>query len=99
MYRALSMYPRAADPAQVDEVVERIAAVFKQSPGFQSFTTSVDALMGPGAKRGEYGRVVVADFDTLEHALGALNSEALQETRAAADELGPVHYLFEYREI
>lgn len=99
MYRTLSMYPKSADPAQVDEVVQRSAAAFKQSPGFQSFTTSVDALMGPGAKHGEVARVVVADFDTLEQALGALDAESFREVRAAVERLGPTHYLFECREV
>ena len=48
MYRSLSMYPTSADPARVAEIVDRTAAAFKQSPGFRSFTTSVDALMGRG---------------------------------------------------
>jgi uncharacterized protein (DUF1330 family) len=55
--------------------------------------------MGPAARRGEYGRVVVVDFDTLEHALGALNSQALHGLRATSEELRPMHYPFEYREV
>jgi hypothetical protein len=75
VYRSLSLYPTSAEPAQVEELVERAAAAFKQSPGFRSFTTSVDALMGPGARDREVGRVVVVDFDTLDDALSALKAE------------------------
>ena len=93
------MYPTSADPARVEEVVQRSTAVFKQSAGFRSCTTSVDALMGPAAKDGEVGRVVVVDFDTLEDALAALQSEDFQEMETAGEDLGPRHYLFECREL
>jgi hypothetical protein len=99
MYRSLSMYPKSADPARVEEIVQRSTAVFRQSVGFRSCTTSVDALMGPGARDGEFARVVMADFDTLEDALGALNSEDFREVRTASERLSPTHYLFECREV
>ena len=99
VYRSLSMYPASADPAQIEQIVERTAKAFKQSPGFRSITTSVDALLGPGAKSGEFGRVVMADFDTLEAALDALKAETFREVRADSELLGPTHYLFECREI
>jgi hypothetical protein len=99
MYRSLSMYPTSADPARVEEVVQRSTAVLRQCAGFRSCTTSVDALMGPGAKSGEFARVVVVDFDTLEDALGALQSDAFADVRRASEQLGPVHYLFECLEV
>lgn len=99
MYRSLSMYPKSADPSQVDEVVRRSTAVFRRSPGFRSCTSSVDALMGPGAKAGEFARVVVVDFDTLEDALGALKSKDFEAVKTASEQLGPTHYLFECREL
>ncbi len=99
MYRSMSMYPKPADPARVEEIVQRSTAVFKQGAGFRSCTTSVDALMGPGAKDGEVGRIVVVDFDTLEDALAVLQSEAFEEVGAASDQLRPTHYLFECREL
>lgn len=98
MYRSLSMYLKEADPAQVDEIVQRSTAVFKQSAGFRSCTTSVDALMGPGARTGDVGRVVVVDFDTLEDALGVLQSEDFEDVKTASEQLSPTHYLFECRE-
>ena len=99
MYRSLSLYPTSADPARVGEIVERTAAAFKQSPGFRSFTTSVDALMGPGARDGRVARVVAVDFDSLDHALSALKADGFQETRTASEALGATHFLFECREI
>ncbi len=99
MYRSLSMYPKSADPARVEDIVQRSTAVFRQSAGFRSCTTSVDALMGPGAKDGEFARVVMVDFDTLEDALSALKSKAFQEVRTASEQFGPTHYLFECREM
>lgn len=99
MYRSLSMYPKSADPARVDEVVRHSTAVFRRSPGFRSCTSSVDALMGPGAKAGEFARVVAVDFDTLEDALGALQSKDFEAVKAASEQLGPTHYLFECREL
>ena len=99
VYRSLSLYPKSADPARVADIVERTAAAFKQSPGFRSFTTSVDALMGPGARDGQVARVVVVDFDALDDALGALKAESFQETRMASEALGATHFLFECREV
>ena len=99
MYRSLSMYPKSADPARVEEIVQRSTAVFRQRDGFRSCTTSVDALMGPGARGGEFARVVVVDFDTLEDALGALQSDAFADVRTASEQFGPIHYLFECREV
>lgn len=99
MYRSLSMYPTSADPEQVEQIVQRVAAVFKQRSGFRSCTTSVDARMGPGARTGDIARVVVVDFDTLEDALGALHSEDFQDVKTASEQLSPTHYLFECREI
>ena len=99
MYRSLSMYPTSADPARVAEIVDRTAAAFKQSPGFRSFTTSVDALMGPGARDGHVARVVVVDFDSLDDALSALKADSFQETRIASEAVGATHFLFECREV
>lgn len=99
MYRSLSLYPTSADPAMVEVVVQRIAQAFRASAGFRGLTTSVDALMGPGAKAGQWARVVTADFDTLEDALNALDAEQFHDIRAASELLGPTHYLFECREL
>ena len=99
MYRSLSMYPKSASSSQVEQIVQRSIAIFKQSSGFRSCTTSVDALMGPGAKTGDVGRVVVVDFDTLEDALGALQSEDFEDVKTASEKLSPTHYLFECREV
>ena len=99
MYRSLSMYPTSADPDRVSEVVQRTAAALKQSAGVRSFTTSVDALLGPGARDGQVARVVVVDFDTLDDALSALKADNFQETKSASEALGATHFLFECREI
>jgi hypothetical protein len=99
MYRSLSLYPTSADPERVAEIIELTATAFKQSPGFRSFTVSVDALMGPGARDGLVARVVMVDFDTLDDAMDALKADSFQETRAASEALGTTHYLFECRSI
>lgn len=95
MYRHLVMFPKSADPSLVDEVVKRIAGVFRQGSGFRSITTSVDALMGPGAKAGEFGRILESDFDTLDEALAVVHSDGFQEVRAAAEALEPTILVFE----
>lgn len=99
MYRSLSLYPTSADPERVAEIVERTASAFKQNPGFRSFTTSVDELMGPGARDRQVARVVVVDFETLDDALSALKDESFQATRTASEALGATHFLFECREM
>ena len=99
MYRHLVMFPKSADPSLVDDVVMRIADVFRQASGFRSITTSVEGLMGPGAKAGEFSRIVESDFDTLDEAIGVVNSEGFQEVEAAAEALGPTIFLFELGKI
>lgn len=95
MYRHLVMFPQSADPLLVDEVVKRIAQLFRQAPGFRAITTSVDALMGPGAKAGQFGRILESDFDTLDEALDVVNSDDFREVAAAAEALGPTIFVFE----
>jgi hypothetical protein len=51
--------------------------------------------MGPGAKAGEFGRILESDFDTLEEALAVVNSDGFQEVRAATEALGPTIFVFE----
>ena len=55
--------------------------------------------MGPGAREGGVGRVVMVDFDTLDDALSALKAESFQATRTATEILGATHFLFECREM
>lgn len=93
------MYPKSADTAQVGELTERVVAHFKRSPGFRSASVSVDALMGPGARAGEFARVLIVDFNELEDALTALNNESFQEVLAADEAVGATHFLFECRDL
>lgn len=99
MYRSLSLYPKSADEAAVADIVERSMAAFRASPGFIAAATSVDALMGPGAKGGEFGRVVTVDLASLDDALAVLQGEGFAEIQAASDLLDARHFLFECREI
>ena len=89
----LGMYPTSADPMLVEDIVERTAAVFKQRSGFHSVTTSVDALMGPSARAGEVGRILEADFATLDDALAALHDDAFQEVKSIIESLGTTLFL------
>jgi uncharacterized protein (DUF1330 family) len=93
------MYPKSVDPHDLQDLVEKIAAAFRQSPGFLSMTTSVDALLGPGAESGDFGRVVIVDFDTLENALNALQAKDFQDVATASESLTSAHFLFESREV
>jgi hypothetical protein len=93
------MFPRAADPVEVDELVERAAGAYRKHSGFRSVTASVEALMGPGAKVGEVGRIMEADFDTLDDALAVLHAEDFQEIKAAIESLGSTLFLYEHRDI
>jgi len=54
MYRLLVMFPAAADTSLIDSLVERAAAALRPLMGFQAVTTSVDALMGPSARSGDF---------------------------------------------
>lgn len=99
MYRMLVMFPAAADPSLIDSLVERAAAALRRLRGFQTVTTSVDALMGPSARSGDFSRLMEADFATVDDALAALHDEAFQGVRAAIESLGPTLLLYELAEI
>ena len=83
----------------VDELVVRAAATYRTCWGFRSVTASVDALMGPDAKVGGVGRIMEADFDTLDDALAVLHAEEFQGVKAAIESLGTTLFLYEHRDI
>jgi hypothetical protein len=95
MYRALVMFPKAASQAEVDAAIEGIASSFTASAGFQAITRSVGALMGPGAKAGEVGWILEADFASLEDVMAALHSETFHGVKADTESLGTTIFLFE----
>ena len=99
MYRTLVLFPKSADPVDVDALIESIASSFKASAGSQPITRSVSSLMGPGAKAGEAGWILEADFPTLEDAMTALHAEDFQEAKASTETLGSTIFLFEVGEV
>ena len=99
MYRALVMFPKSADPMEVDALIEGIASSFKASARSQPITRSVGSLMGPGAKAGEAGWILEANFSTLEDAMTALHAEDFQDPKARTEALGSTIFLFEVQEL
>ena len=99
MYRALVIFPKSAGPVEVDALIEGIASSFKASAGSQLITRSVGSLMGPGAKAGEAGWILEANFPTLEDAMTALDAEDFQHVKAATETLASTIFLFEVREV
>ena len=95
VYRALLSFPKSADVADVDGMVDAIAQAMKAGPGFRSITSSVGALMGPGAEAGQAARIVEVDFETLEGVMAALQDERFQDTAAATEALGTTIFLYE----
>ena len=95
MYRALVMFPKSANPTEVDALIEGIAASFRASTGSGSITRSQGSLMGPGAQAGAAGWILEADFPTLEDAMRALDAEDFQAVKAAAEALTSTIFLFE----
>ena len=95
MYRALVMFPRSASSAEVDALIEGIASSFTASAGFQTITRSASALMGPGAKSGEIGSILEADFASLDDVMAALHAESFHDVKAATESVGTTILLFE----
>ena len=95
MYRSLVLFPKSADPAELDALIERIASSFRSSAGCEAITRSEGALMGPGAQAGEVGWVLEADFRTLEDAMTALDAKGFQEVAAKVEALTSSIFLFE----
>jgi hypothetical protein len=99
MFRTLVMFPSSADQEEVGLLVARTAAAFKERPSFLRMTTSVDALMGPSAERGEFRCLFEADFEHLEDLLEVLNDESFQDVASATEALAPTLLVFECREL
>ena len=99
MFRTLVMFPKSASPVDVDTLIEGIASSFKASAGSLSITRSACALMGPGAKVGEAGWILEADFATLDDAMAALQTEAFQDVKATTESLGTTIFLFEFQDV
>jgi hypothetical protein len=99
MYRALVMFPKAASPVEVDALIKDIAAAFQANPGHRLTTCSIDALMGPAAKVGEVGRILEADFATLDDAMAALQAEDFKDVKVATEALGSTIFLFEVQDL
>jgi hypothetical protein len=93
------MFPKSADPVEVDALIEGIAASFKASAGSLAITRNEGSLMGPGAKSGEAGWILKADFPTLEDAMTALHAEDFQDAKARTETLGSTIFLFEVRDV
>jgi hypothetical protein len=93
------MFPKSADPAEVETLIEGIASSFKRSSGSQPISRSVGALMGPGARTGEAGWILEADFGTLDDAMAALGDEDFQGMRAGAEALTSTIFLFELKDV
>jgi hypothetical protein len=95
MYRTVVMFPKAANPEEVDALAQGITTSFRASAGFQAVTRSVGALMGPGAKAGEVGSILEADFASLDDVMAALHDEGFHDVKAAIEALGTTIFLFE----
>jgi hypothetical protein len=95
MYRSLVMFPKSADPAEVDALVQSIASSFRSSAGCEAVNRSEGALMGPGAQAGEAGSILEADFRTLEDAMTALDATDFQEVATRVEALTSSIFLFE----
>ena len=93
------MFPKTADPIEVDALIEGIASSFKSSAGSQPVKRSVGSLMGPGAKAGQAGWILEADFPTLEDAMTALHVEDFQDAKTTTETLGSTIFLFEIQEL
>ena len=99
MYRALVMFPKSAEPAEVDALIEGTASSFRASVDSQPITRSVGSLMGPGAQAGIAGWIFEADFLTLEDAMTALDAEDFQSVQTATEKLTSTIFLFEIADV
>ena len=51
--------------------------------------------MGPSARAGKIGRIMEADFATLDDALEALHDDAFAEVKSATESFGSTLFLYE----
>lgn len=94
------MFPASVPRTDVGRLVEAgTAPVFARVDGFLSLTVSVGALMGPAAKSGDVGVVMSADFESLDAALAAIQSDDFRQVKEETEAIGARIYLYEVREL
>lgn len=94
MLDVLMLFPAAADATEVDAVLDRIQAEWKEAPGFRSVRTSHGPIMSPGAPP-PYSSVLEATFDSLEAFMAQVPGPDRAEQRASLDRVGPLIMFFE----
>ena len=99
MYRVLVMFPKSADPVEVEALIEGIASSVRASADGSSITRSVGALMGPGAQAGAAGWILEADFASFDDAMRAVDAEDFQDVKASAESLTSAIFLFELGDV
>lgn len=96
MHRALVLFPSTVEASDVERFVrEEMLPAFGPVPGFLDVTVSVGPLMGPSARSGQVGRILTVDFESLEAALEAIQSDRFAAGYAESDRMGAQIYLFE----
>jgi hypothetical protein len=96
MYRSLVMFPSSVAASEVERIRdEEILPAFRKVEGFLGLAASVGPLMGPSARAGTTGHIIIVEFDSLDAALGAIQSEAFAKGYAETEAMGVEVYLFE----
>ena len=89
MYRAVVMFPKAAPSDEADALIQGIADSFRASAGFHAATRSLGALMGPGARAGDVGAILEADFASLGDVMAALQDDGFHDVKARSTRREP----------
>lgn len=90
------MFPASVAAADVNRICdEEILPAFSQVEGFLGMTASVGPLMGPSARSGRMGSIVTIEFDSLDAALQAIQSDAFAKGYAETEAMGVEVYLYE----
>jgi len=98
MHRALVIFPSNVETSAVDRFVdEDLLPAFSQVQGFIGVVVSIGPLMGPSAKAGRAGTIVNVDFESLDAALEAIQSEAFAKGFSESGAMASDIYLFEVR--
>jgi hypothetical protein len=98
MVHALFLFPKSADPKQVDDILaNRFIPAHKQARDVRSLKISSGELMSPGGPP-PYAKVVEVSFDSLSDMMAFVQSQPPDE-RDRVKDLGTLILMYEVNEL
>lgn len=97
MLDVLMLFPKSADPQELDRFLSIAISAMKRAPGLRSVRISVGDLMARGAPP-PFSKVVEASFESLAAFMAFVQAPDRQGGQDPLDRLNPLIVFFEVAE-